>query len=107
MGSLIVKLHFPLWREDYEVERIVLSHLSGLPTSQIVALGEIEGGPYLVMSAVNGLPAVKVWRRLHYAYGDPDLSVALIKAYGLDVTDAVTDVLILLASRVRQIARLP
>lgn len=66
-GDSIVKLYFPMWFEDYRVEGIALSHIKGLPTPHITAEGEIEGWPYLVITARRGLPAVEVWSRLNHA----------------------------------------
>lgn len=109
-GDSIVKLYFPMWFGDYRVERIALLAIFGLPAPRILADGDIEGWPYLVMSHVPGVPAVEVWRTLsaqdrigialqigetmrllhaplaHYAYGEPEVSKALLRGYGLDVT---------------------
>ncbi|NLU41367.1 MAG: phosphotransferase [Firmicutes bacterium] len=72
-GDVIVKLYFPMWFEDYRVERIALLAISGLPAPMIYADGEIEGWPYLVMSHVPGVPAVEVWRTLS---GEDRISIA-------------------------------
>lgn len=63
-NDLIIKLFCPLWRKDFQVERIALSHVRGLPTPQIAAEGEMEGWPYLVSTHVPGVPAGDVWETL-------------------------------------------
>jgi len=66
-GSLILKLFSSLWPGDFRSERAVLAHLRDLPVPELVAEGEIEGWPYLVITSVPGVPALDVW-------GDLDLS---------------------------------
>jgi hygromycin-B 7''-O-kinase len=66
-SKLYVKLFAPLWRSDYVSERAVLSALDGhaeLPIPRLVAEGEIEGWPYIVITAVQGTPLCEVWDRL-------------------------------------------
>jgi hygromycin-B 7''-O-kinase len=65
-GGLYLKLFAPLWPGDFAPERLVLDRLSegrGLPVPipDLVAEGEIEGWPYLVMTAVEGVPLCQVW----------------------------------------------
>jgi hygromycin-B 7''-O-kinase len=63
-GGRIVKLFCPLWLHDYDAEKVTLQHVRGLPTPEIVAEGMLDGWPYLVLSRVEGVPAVTVWPRL-------------------------------------------
>jgi hygromycin-B 7''-O-kinase len=63
-GSCIIKLFSTLWGEDFTSERVVLDHLRGMQTPQIVSEGEIEGWPYLIISAVPGRPLNQVWDEL-------------------------------------------
>lgn len=63
-GDLIIKLFCPLWKNDFRVEKIALSHVHDLPTPQITAEGEIDGWPYLVISHAPGVPAGAVWDTL-------------------------------------------
>jgi hygromycin-B 7''-O-kinase len=66
-----VKLFTPLWRSDYLPERLVLGKLSGQAdwrVPQLVAEGEIEGWPYLIVTAVEGAPLNEVWGSM----GAPD-----------------------------------
>ena len=63
-GSRVVKLYAPFWLEDFTAERAALQFLRGLPTPELVALGEIEGWPYLVMTLVPGAPAEEIWSDL-------------------------------------------
>jgi len=60
----ILKLFSGLWRKDYIAEYEALRHVQGLPTPQIVAVGELEGWPYLVLTVVPGIPAQAVWGHL-------------------------------------------
>jgi hygromycin-B 7''-O-kinase len=60
-GDRIVKLFCPLWLHDYHAERVTLQHARGLPTPEIVAEGMLDGWPYLVLSRIEGVPAVSVW----------------------------------------------
>jgi hygromycin-B 7''-O-kinase len=64
--GLYLKLFAPLWPGDFAPERLVLDRLSDgrdlpVPTPHLVAEGEIEGWPYLVMTAVEGVPLCQVW----------------------------------------------
>jgi hygromycin-B 7''-O-kinase len=60
-GSRMVKLYAPFWLEDFTAEHAALQPLRGLPTPELVAQGEIEGWPYLVMTVVPGVPAEEIW----------------------------------------------
>jgi len=65
--SLVIKLFVPLFPSDHRAERIVMVHVAGklgVETPTIVEDGEIEGWPYLVMSAVRGRPVGEVWGEL-------------------------------------------
>jgi hygromycin-B 7''-O-kinase len=68
--ELYVKLFAPLWRSDYLPEKLVLGKLSGQadwPLPRLVAEGEIEGWPYLIVTAVEGVPLNEVWDLLEGA----------------------------------------
>jgi hygromycin-B 7''-O-kinase len=63
-SELYVKLFAPLWRRDYFPEKLVLGKLSvqsDWPVPHLVAEGEIEGWPYLIVTAVEGVPLDEVW----------------------------------------------
>jgi hygromycin-B 7''-O-kinase len=65
--GLYIKLFARPWREDFVPEQLVLSRLSrgfDLPTPRLMAEGEIEGWPYLIMTAVKGVPLCEVWETL-------------------------------------------
>jgi hygromycin-B 7''-O-kinase len=64
-GSYILKLFCTLWGDDLIAERAVLQHLQGLQTPQLVAGGEIEGWPYLIITAIPGRPLEEVWDKLN------------------------------------------
>jgi hygromycin-B 7''-O-kinase len=66
IGGLYLKLFAPLWPGDFASERLVLDRLSEgrdlpVPIPHLVAEGEVEGWPYLVMTAVEGVPLCQVW----------------------------------------------
>jgi hygromycin-B 7''-O-kinase len=58
----VLKLFPPFWGNDDLVERATLPRLSGLPSPDIVAEGELEGWTYIVMTTVEGTPALEVWK---------------------------------------------
>jgi hygromycin-B 7''-O-kinase len=65
--ALYIKLFAPFWRSDYVSERAVLGTLDGhatLPVPRLVAEGQIEGWPYVIITAVRGTPLCEVWHRL-------------------------------------------
>jgi hygromycin-B 7''-O-kinase len=63
-GSYILKLFCTLWGDDFVAERAVLQHLRDLPMPQVVADGEIEGWPYLILTAIPGRPVEEIWDEL-------------------------------------------
>ena len=63
-GSHILKLFCALWGDDYAAERAVLRHLRGLQTPEVVAEGELEGWPYLIITAIPGRPVEGIWGEL-------------------------------------------
>lgn len=63
-GDYIVKLFCRFWPHDYRVETACLSGLTGLPIPQLVATGELEGWPYLIMTVLVGTPTGKIWRSI-------------------------------------------
>lgn len=67
VGSRILKLFCTFWGDDLISERAVLRGHRGLQTPQIVAEGELEGWPYLIMTAMPGKPVNEVWDGLSMA----------------------------------------
>ena len=63
-GARIVKLFCPFWEDDFPAEQASLRHLHGLPAPELVAEGDIESWPYLVLTVVPGAPALDVWDSL-------------------------------------------
>ena len=68
--SLYIKLFAPPWREDFATERFVLEKLSHqtdlpIPIPFLVAEGEIENWPYIVITAVEGVPLCEVWESMN------------------------------------------
>lgn len=65
--ELYIKLFASFWRSDYVSERAVLGALednTSLPVPRLVGEGEIEGWPYVIITAVPGTPLCEVWDRL-------------------------------------------
>ncbi|MCB9707102.1 MAG: phosphotransferase [Myxococcales bacterium] len=65
-----IKLVTPRYARDLEAERISLELAEGrLPvaTPIVVAAGELEGWPYLVLSLLGGEPAATIWDELDHA----------------------------------------
>jgi hygromycin-B 7''-O-kinase len=61
--SVVVKLHVP-WSADAEAEGRMLSHVESrlpLTTPSVVAEGELEGWPYLIMTRIRGRPLSELW----------------------------------------------
>lgn len=67
----LIKLFAFPWRRDVVPERLVLQRLGGHPdilAPRLIAEGELEGWPYLIITAVNGMPLCEVWNEV----GAPD-----------------------------------
>lgn len=82
----VIKLVTPACARDLEVERAGLEIAAGrLPvaTPEIVAAGELEGWPYLVMTRLGGDPAELLWDRF-----DAPTRARLLAAMG-ELTAAV------------------
>jgi hygromycin-B 7''-O-kinase len=65
--ELYIKLFAPPWREDFIPERLVLHKLSKqphLPIPRLVAEGKIEDWPYIIVTAVRGIPLYQVWQTI-------------------------------------------
>jgi len=67
-----IKLFSPFWPDDHLPEQLVLCKLSErsdlpIPIPRLVARGEIEDWPYLVLTAVEGVPLYKVWDAMNVA----------------------------------------
>jgi hygromycin-B 7''-O-kinase len=61
-----IKLFAPLWRQDFVPERLVLGRLwldeqSDWPFPRLVAEGKIENWPYVIVTALEGVPLDEVW----------------------------------------------
>lgn len=64
VGEAVVKLSEPRWRAEIAMEAAMLARARGhLPvdTPTLLAQGELEGWPYVVMSVVQGEPLGEVW----------------------------------------------
>jgi hygromycin-B 7''-O-kinase len=95
----IIKLYPPHWRRLCTVERLVAEHLHGklsVATPAIVAAGELEGWPYLVMQRLAGRSLAEVWDHLPLANQQQlviDLGVLIaqlhtLPTHGLDALEA-------------------
>jgi hygromycin-B 7''-O-kinase len=65
--GLVLKIYPPFLRRQFTVERITLPLLAGhveASTPEIVAVGERDAWPYLVMTRVKGRLGSEVWPRL-------------------------------------------
>ncbi len=63
----VVKLYPPFLRDHFEFERAAIAHLYGqlrVPTPALVATGERDGWPYLVMTQLAGEPLLQTWPTL-------------------------------------------
>jgi hygromycin-B 7''-O-kinase len=66
-GRLVLKLFPPLYRSQFVSERATLRVLDGrlsVPIPQIVAEGEREGWPYLIMTRLSGMVGWEAWPTL-------------------------------------------
>jgi len=67
VGDAVVKLTTPRWASELGVQRTLQAHLSGrLPFAvpDVLAEGELEGWPYLVMRRLTAPSLALVWPRL-------------------------------------------
>ncbi|MBD3367185.1 MAG: phosphotransferase [Candidatus Eisenbacteria bacterium] len=65
--ALVLKLFSPLFPDDIEAESLVTPHLAGrlgVRTPAIVGRGVCAGWRYLLMTRVDGRPAVDLWSEL-------------------------------------------
>lgn len=63
----VVKLYPPFLRDHFAFEQGMLGRLHGrlhVPTPRLLAAGEHEGWPYLVLSRLAGLPLTGAWPKL-------------------------------------------
>jgi hygromycin-B 7''-O-kinase len=63
-SELVVKLYPPFLRDHFEFEREALGQLQGrlgVPTPALIATGERDGWPYLVMAQLAGEPLTEAW----------------------------------------------
>lgn len=66
-SELVVKLYPPFLRDHYEFEREALGQLQGrlgVPTPALIATGERDGWPYMVMTQLAGEPLTEAWPEL-------------------------------------------
>src|SRR5262249_13848801 len=64
---LVLKLFPPMLRSQFTSERLALSHLRGrlrLPIPEIVAEGQRDGWPYLVITRLAGVLGSEAWPSL-------------------------------------------
>jgi len=62
-----IKLFAPPWRRDFVPERLVLRRLPeqfDLPVPRLVAEGTVEDWPYIIVTAVGGVPLCEVWHSM-------------------------------------------
>jgi hygromycin-B 7''-O-kinase len=68
--GVVVKLYAPPWPNDFTAERRMLEHVDGrlpIATPRIIAEGELEGWPYLVMTRLEGQLLERLWPTLAIA----------------------------------------
>jgi len=78
--ELVVKLYPPFLRDHFAFEQATLPRLSGrlqVPTPKLLASGEREGWPFVVMTQLSGEPLTAVWPTL-----DEAQKCALLKSLG-------------------------
>jgi hygromycin-B 7''-O-kinase len=62
--DLVIKLYAPMWRAQLDAEGDVLPRVRGrigVATPELIASGELEGWPYLVMRRLGGAALGTVW----------------------------------------------
>ena len=65
--GLILKLFPPMWRDQFVSERLSLAQLRGrlrIPIPEIVAEGERDGWPYLIITRLHGIVGSEAWPEL-------------------------------------------
>lgn len=65
--NTVIKLYCPLFYEDYKIERSFLESIEeklGIPTPKVIATGEFETWPYLIMSQLSGQPLSTLWHTI-------------------------------------------
>lgn len=70
IGDVVVKLTTPTWRHQINREAAALRFVRGkLPVAmpEVVATGDLQGWPYIVMSKLNALPVADVWHTLNHS----------------------------------------
>ncbi|MDP3611814.1 MAG: aminoglycoside 3'-phosphotransferase/choline kinase family protein, partial [Rubrivivax sp.] len=63
----VIKLYPPFLRDHFAFEQAALAHLGGrlqVPTPELLASGERDGWPFLVMTQLAGEPLTAVWPTL-------------------------------------------
>ena len=66
----VIKLYSPYFAEDQGIEATALTSLSALPgalTPEVIASGEVEGWPYLIMTRLQGQQLSDLWSSLSQA----------------------------------------
>lgn len=91
-GGPWIKLFPPLWPEDFVRERTGIAAtngIEGLAVPQLVAEGELDGWPYLLLSHVAGRPIGTLWPDLDEATRVDvarQLGALLARLHAVDVT---------------------
>jgi hygromycin-B 7''-O-kinase len=81
----VLKLYPPMLHHQYVVERAALAVVAGrlrVPTPSIVADGERDGWPYLVITRLAGVPGEAVWPAL-----DPAARAGVLAAIGAVIAE--------------------
>jgi hygromycin-B 7''-O-kinase len=63
----VIKLYPPFWESGAAAESTILAHVEGklgVPTPAVLATGQLDGWPYLVMTRLQGVILVDVWQGL-------------------------------------------
>jgi hygromycin-B 7''-O-kinase len=70
-GCHVIKLYPPFWELGAAAEAAILRHVDGqlgVATPEVVAIGHLEGWPYLVMTRLSGVILADVWPSLSEAH---------------------------------------
>lgn len=65
VDGAIIKVFCNLWPQDFMAERAALQSVSKLPVPSILAEGQIDHWPYLVLSVLDGTPIGEIWDDFH------------------------------------------
>jgi hygromycin-B 7''-O-kinase len=65
----IIKLYPPFWKGLHAAECSTLAHVSGklsVTTPELLAQGDLDGWPYLIMTRLQGTPLNELWNTLDH-----------------------------------------